>query len=146
MITNALAKGCNVNYLISAKNKRAFEKKAEKFFSQQKSNKTGKLTIKPFSPDDEFSNAQNFNNQKEPIVHGKTFIFVKQNGTKVIMTGTYNLNGQSHWRSNQNMMVIATCDNELSKTLFDDIYDGSSGDISSYPIKTLTEPNECIPG
>ena len=132
LIANALAKGCNVNILINAGNKNPLEKQAEKFFSQQKSNKTGKLTIKPFSPTEEFSEAQNLNNQKAPFAHAKTYILVKPSGAKVIMTGSYNLDGQSHYRSNENLMVITTRDDELSKILFDDIYDGSSGDITEY--------------
>jgi len=132
LIANALAKGCNVNILIDAGNQAPLEKQAGKFFSQQKSNKTGKLTIKPFSPNEEFSTAQKFNNKKAPFAHAKTYILVKPSGAKVITTGSYNLDGQSHYRSNENLMVITTRDDELSKILFDDIYDGSSGAITKY--------------
>lgn len=140
LIAKALAKGCNVNILINAGGKKSLEIKAEKFFSQKKSNETGKLTIKPFSPNEKFSEDQKLNNKKEPVGHGKTYILVKQNGARVIMTGTYNLDGQSHYRSNENVMVTTTYDDELSKILFDDIYEGSSGDITSYPRMVLLTP------
>lgn len=144
MIANALRRGCNVNFLISAKSKRSLERKAEDFFRRQKTDDFGVLTVKPFLPDDEFSADQHFNNKKSPVIHGKTYILAKPDGVRVIMTGTYNLNGQSYWRSNENMMLMTTRNTELSKALFDRIFDGSSGAVSRYPQRASPAPIACL--
>lgn len=49
------------------------------------------------------------------------------------MTGSYNLDGQSHYRSNENLMVFETTDATLRKALFDDLYEGSDSPVSRYP-------------
>lgn len=75
------------------------------------------------------------NLRSEAVLHAKNYLLTRSDGSCIAMTGSYNLDGQSHYRSNENLMVFETRDPTLRRALFDDIYQGSDGEASHYPPK-----------
>ena len=69
------------------------------------------------------------------MLHAKNYLLTRSDGSCIVMTGSYNLDGQSHYRSNENLMVFETSDPTLRRALFDDIYQGSDGEASHYSPK-----------
>ncbi len=70
---------------------------------------------------------QKLGNRQRQGIHAKNHLLTRNNGSHVFMTGSYNLDGQSGCRSNENLMMFETADTTLRKALFDELHEGSDG-------------------
>lgn len=132
LITDALARGCNVNVLINEDNRTALERAARKFFAHPASSSVGTLNLRHFAPSETLAAAQNFNTAEQAVGHAKNYILERQDGSSIVMTGSYNLDGQSHYRSNENLMLFETQGHAVKEALFDDLYNGCTSPISTF--------------
>lgn len=136
LITNALKRGCDVNIIIDRPSMARLEQDARRFYANSNGDQVGRLNIRYFSPTPQFARAHGLNETLPPVAHSKTYLVERANGSNVVMTGTYNLDGQSHYRSNENAMLFETRDNQLIRGLFRDVYDGCATPVSSWPAST----------
>ncbi|GKS91867.1 phospholipase D-like domain-containing protein [Acidovorax sp. SUPP2539] len=132
LITDALARGCNVNVLINEDNRAALERAARKFFAHPASSPVGTLNLRHFAPSETLATAQHFNTAEQAVGHAKNYILERQDGSSIVMTGSYNLDGQSHYRSNENLMLFETRGHAVKNALFDDLYNGCDSPISTF--------------
>lgn len=133
LITEALSKGCNVNILIDHSSKACIEFAARVFYASHSSMRLGRLTVRLYAPNEQLARQQNLNTRHKQVLHAKNYVLTRNNGSCVVMTGSYNLDGQSHYRSNENLMVFETADTEFRKALFDELYEGCDSPVSYYP-------------
>ena len=134
LITGALSKGCNVNILVDRSARRWVEYAAKRFYANCRVESPGRLTIKHFAPSESLAQRLNINTRQEPVLHAKNYVLTRANGSCVVMTGSYNLDGQSHYRSNENLMIFETLDASLRKSLFDELYQENESPTSVYPV------------
>ncbi|GKT01297.1 hypothetical protein AVKW3434_17930 [Acidovorax sp. SUPP3434] len=64
--------------------------------------------------------------------HAKNYILERRDGSSIVMTGSYNLDGQSHYRPNENLMLFETRGHAVKEALFGDLYDGCTSPISTF--------------
>lgn len=134
LIGNALSKGCNVNILIDQWNRALVERRARSLYANSAAMPLGQLTIREYAPNENLKQQQNLGVRDRQGLHAKNYVLTRKNGSFVVMTGCYNLDGQSHYRSNENLMLIETRDTALRKALFDELYEGSDGPMSHFPV------------
>jgi hypothetical protein len=133
LISGALSKGCNVNILIHRSARIWIEYAAQRFYARHAAEPLGRLTIRHYAPNEQLALQQNINTRHKPVLHAKNYVLTRNDGSCVVMTGSYNLDGQSHYRSNENLMLFETTDADLRKALFDELYEGSDSPVSRYP-------------
>jgi hypothetical protein len=134
LITQALSKGCNVNILIDRSSKSLINYAARRFYACHADEPRGQLTIRQYAPNEQLTRQQNLSTRDKHVLHAKNYVLTrKDDGSCVVMTGSYNLDGQSHYRSNENLMVFETRDTGLRKALFDELYEGSDSPVSHWP-------------
>lgn len=133
LIAEALSRGCNVNILIDRSARSWIEYAARRLYASRAVAPLGQLTIRHYAPNEQLARQQNINTRHEHVLHAKNYVLTRNDGSCVVMTGSYNLDGQSHYRSNENLMVFETTDATLRKALFDDLYEGSDSPVSRYP-------------
>lgn len=132
LITDALSRGCNVNVLVDRSARTWVEYAARRFYADRADRSLGRLTVKHYAPNEQLARRLNINLQHEQVLHAKNYVLTRRDGSCVVMTGSYNLDGQSHFRSNENLMLFETADANLRKTLFDDLYEGSDSAVGLY--------------
>ncbi|GKS86025.1 hypothetical protein AVMA1855_17755 [Acidovorax sp. SUPP1855] len=133
MIKEALSKGCNVNVLVDPSSRSWVEYAARHFYAEKTAKLRGLLTVRHYEPNARLAREHHLDTEHEQVLHAKNYVLTRNDGSYVLMTGSYNLDGQSHYRSNENLMVFESTDADLRKSLFDDLYDGSNSTISHYP-------------
>jgi phosphatidylserine/phosphatidylglycerophosphate/cardiolipin synthase-like enzyme len=133
LIAKALSKGCHVNLLVNHGCRMWVEYRARRLYADRAAMPPGRLTIRHYAPNEHLVRQQNLNAGKEHILHAKNYVLTRRDGSCVVMTGSYNLDGQSHYRSNENLMVFEAPDAGLRRALFDDLHGGSDSKVSRYP-------------
>ncbi len=135
LIGEALARGCNVNILVDRSSRGLVDFAARRLYGDKAKPPAGHLTVKHYAPGESLAHELQINLRSETVLHAKNYLLTRSDGSCIVMTGSYNLDGQSHYRSNENLMVFETSDPTLRRALFDDIYQGSDGEASHYPPK-----------
>lgn len=125
LIGKALSKGCNVNILINKKKRALVERRARCLYANSTTMPPGQLTVREYAPNEHLMQQQSLGARQMQGLHAKNYVLTRNNGSYVVMTGTYNLDGQSHYRSTENLMMIETKDTALRKALFDELHEGS---------------------
>lgn len=133
LIAEALSKGCKVNILVDRSNRIWAEQLARRFLASQAVMPPGRLTIRHYAPNEHLVQQQNLNARHDHVLHAKNYVLTRNDGSCIVMTGTYNLDGQSHYRSNENLMLFETTDTKFRHALFDELYAGSDSPVSHYP-------------
>ncbi|GKT01295.1 hypothetical protein AVKW3434_17920 [Acidovorax sp. SUPP3434] len=133
MIKEALSKGCHVNVLVDHSSRSWVEYAARHFYAEKTAKSRGSLTVRHYEPSARLAREHHLDTEHEQVLHAKNYVLTRNDGSYVLMTGSYNLDGQSHYRSNENLMVFESTDADLRKSLFDDLYYGSNSTISHYP-------------
>lgn len=133
LIAEALSKGCNVNILVNHSARREVEDLARGLYGHSATLPPGQLTIKSYAPNEHLVRQQNLNARQEQVLHAKNYVLTRHDGSCVVMTGSYNLDGQSHYRSNENLMMFEAPDTTFRRVLFDDIHVASDSEVSHYP-------------
>lgn len=128
LVAHAVGRGVNVQIVTEQKEYERFNEMARKLkgkgASDAKPGQSGQLTVLPCLTGSGFANRHGLNAIDVP--HGKTYILMRTDGSQLITTGTYNLNGHSHWRSQENLMLIQTEGNELTQSLFDELWESAN--------------------
>ncbi len=135
LIGDALSRGCNVNLLVDRSSRGLVDFAARRLYAGKANPPAGHLTVKHYAPGEPLAHELQINLRSEAVLHAKNYVLTRSDGSCIVMTGSYNLDGQSHYRSNENLMVFETRDPTLRRALFDDIYQGSDGEASHYPPK-----------
>lgn len=88
----------------------------------------GTFEFRAFDPNDRVRQKHDFDDEGFAVTdHAKVYAWKRSNQSgSYLMTGTYNLDGQSQKRSHENMMVIQSSSGDLTESLFDDFWDCSS--------------------
>ncbi len=131
LIISALAKGVDVKIL--AVYQREQKKNQEALFKEiEQANlgtEAGKISFISPNPHEAFESEHNLS-MKVKYDHAKTYILEK--GDKnIILSGTYNLDDQSIYRSSESAILIETNDNALKNSLFDELWEASTASILS---------------
>ncbi|SFD98768.1 PLD-like domain-containing protein [Paracidovorax konjaci] len=132
LIGKALARGCDVNILVDVSSRKIADLAATQLYRRTTNPPVGTLTIKHYAPEPQWAQTLRINMDSELVLHAKNYLLTRADGTCVVMTGSYNLDGQSHYRSNENLMVFETRDDRLCRALFEDIRQGSNSKESIY--------------
>ncbi len=135
LIGETLARGCNVNILVDRSSRGLVDFAARRLYGDKAKPPAGHLTVKHYAPGEPLAHELQINLRSETVLHAKNYLLTRSDGSCIVMTGSYNLDGQSHYRSNENLMVFETSDPTLRRALFDDIYQGSDGEASHYSPK-----------
>jgi hypothetical protein len=122
-----------LNLLIDRSARIWIEYAAQRFYARHAAEPLGRLTIRHYAPNEQLALQQNINTRHKPVLHAKNYVLTRNDGSCVVMTGSYNLDGQSHYRSNENLMLFETTDADLRKALFDELSEGSDSPVSRYP-------------
>ncbi|MDE1461045.1 anthrax toxin-like adenylyl cyclase domain-containing protein [Spartinivicinus poritis] len=127
LIIDALAKGVNIKLLSNYQWVQNDNK--ERVFAEHKALKAtnpnvGDLTYVKTDPNEDFKQARGLPVSPQ-FDHAKTYILEKGD-RDIILTGTYNLDQQSIYRSSESALLIETQDHSLKKSLFDDLWQASS--------------------
>jgi len=139
-VKGALEARSDVKVLLEVPRRDEIESSVRKAFPKNKPAPTGTLTTRDLQMTPALAQACGMTMRGELKadqyrVHSKAYILERSDGSKVVMTGTYNLDGQSAYRSAENMMLFETTSHPLPQLLFDLAFDGCA-DLST--TRTLT--------
>jgi phosphatidylserine/phosphatidylglycerophosphate/cardiolipin synthase-like enzyme len=129
-----------VNLVVNHGARRGVEDLARGLYANRATLPPGRLTIKHYAPNEHLVRQQNLNTRQEQVLHAKNYVLTRHDGSCVVMTGSYNLDGQSHYRSNENLMVFEAPDTKFRRVLFDDIHEASDSEVSHYPAPRTEGP------
>jgi hypothetical protein len=133
LIAEALRKGCNVNLLVDHSSRMWVEYLARRLYADRQSMPPGRLTIRHYAPNEHLVRQQSLSTRQRQVLHAKNYVLTRHDGSCVVMTGSYNLDGQSHYRSNENLMVFEAPDTQFRRLLFDELHEASDSPVSRYP-------------
>jgi len=146
LIAKAVSKGCNVNILVDRANRFLTEQLARHCLAGLATRAPGRLTIRHYAPNEQLVRQQQLNTRRDPVLHAKNYVLTRSNGSCIVMSGSYNLDGQSHYRSNENLMIFETTDAKFREALFSDLYAGSDSPVSRFPASGAEGPGADVPG
>lgn len=138
LISNVLKKGADVKLLVDLGFRPMLERRAKWFYAGGGSKLMGRLFVKHYQPNEALVERYHLNTSDQGVLHAKNYILTRQGQNHhVVMTGSYNLDGQSHYRSGENMMLLHTDDATFRNVLFDDFYDHSDSSEQVFQNRTF---------